>query len=88
MADQNTARHRAWADPQCATYSIERVENHGERGYRFALAGGLGYSMPQTNLVTPKIGDTLTVWGEGFCSEARGQAVNDIVVWYRDLTAD
>lgn len=86
MADQHSARHRAWADPQFATYSIDGVEDQGEQGYRFTLAGGLGYAMPQTDLVRPTVGDTLTVWGEGFCSTPRGQAINDVVVWYRDTT--
>ena len=84
MNDQTSARHRAWADPRCVAYIIEGVANHGEYGYRFALEGGLGYGMPPTDLVTPKAGDTLTVWGEGFCSTLRGQAVNDVVVWYRE----
>jgi hypothetical protein len=80
--------HRAWADQQREQYLIERVEGDTTRGYSLSFDGGMGCGLPANDLVKPEVGDLLTLWGKGFGFSFRGQAIDDVVLWYRDETED
>lgn len=80
--------HRAWSDWEREEYVIERVDGSAEKGYSLTFDRSMGCGMPATDLVVPKAGDTLTLWGKGFGYSFRGQAINNVVVWYRDESED
>jgi hypothetical protein len=81
-------KHRAWSDWERQEHVIDRVDGGGERGWTVCFDGGTCCGMPASDLITPKVGDTITLWGRGFGFSFRGQAINDVVVWYRDEIED
>ena len=80
--------HRAWSDEQREQYIVERVEDHGAHGYSLTFDRAMVCGLPANDLVKPQVGDLLTLWGKGFGFSFRGQAINDVVVWYRDEAED
>jgi hypothetical protein len=80
--------HRAWSDWERQEHVIDRVDGDGDHGWTLCFDGGTCCGMPASDLITPKVGDTITLWGRGFGFSFRGQAINDVVVWYRDEIED
>jgi hypothetical protein len=87
-ASDSRSNHRAWSDREREEHVIERVEGDAAKGYSLSFDRSMGCGMPATDLVVPKVGDSLTLWGKGFGFSFRGQAINQTVVWYRDEIED
>jgi hypothetical protein len=76
--------HRAWSDWEREEHTIERVNGDAVQGYTLCFDGGMCCGIPASDVVTPKVGDSLTLWGKGFGCSFRGQALNGTVLWYRE----